>query len=87
MARIMKREIMKRETMGVADRRVRPLAAARALAGAVLVAFAALLALPLQAEAQTVTTFVSNTGQDRNSILPVSHHSGIAFPNPPDVMQ
>ena len=46
----------------------RPSAAARAVsvachaAAAVLVAFAALLALPLQAEAQK-TTFVSNTGQ------------------------
>ena len=36
--------------------------AARGLAAAVLTAFAALLALPLQAEAQK-TTFVSNTGQ------------------------
>ena len=43
--------------------------AARGLAAAVLTAFAALLALPLQAEAQK-TTFVSNTGQSTDQPMP-----------------
>ena len=53
----------------------------RRAAAALLVALAALLALPLPAQAQTVTTFVSNTGQARNasSSLHVSFRSGIAI--------
>ena len=42
----------------------RTAAPARHAAAALLLAFAALLALPLQAQAQTVTTLVSNTGQN-----------------------
>ena len=42
-------------------------APARLAAAGLLVIFAALLALPLQAEAQTLTTFVSNTNQTLDS--------------------
>ena len=49
-------------------------------AAVLLAALAALLALPLQAQAQTVTTFVSNTAQEEASAsLHVSHRSGIAI--------
>ena len=52
----------------------------RRAAPALLVALAALLALALPAQAQTVTTFVSNTGQERHaSSLHVSYRSGISI--------
>ena len=44
----------------------------RCAAGGLLLAFAALLALPPQAQAQTVETLVSNTGQtagDQNGLV------------------
>ena len=54
--------------------------AALGLAAVLLVVLAGDLAEPLQAQAPTVTTFVSNTGQDRStSNLHVSHRSGIAI--------
>ena len=46
-------------------------------AGAVLVAFAALLALPLQAQA--LTTFVSNAGQTSNFTLTIGKTSSLSF--------
>ena len=49
----------------------------RCAAAGLLLAFAALLALPLQAQAQTVETLVSNTGQGGSSGLNV----GVADPN------
>ena len=61
------------------------LLAARGLAAVLLVAFAALLALPSQAQAQTVTTLVDNSGESRissSSALPFRLRASERAPTP-----
>ena len=56
-----------RSAAGLGAALARAVAPARLAAAGLLVIFVGLLALPLQAQAQTVTTFVSNTGETLDS--------------------